>query len=122
MKALLAVFLFSTNVAFSQGLFNVSPLSQFSNRLESRDIYIYGSNPNSETTGIYIENLCDIDGKKYKGKKCNSWFKLIYNTPENNGLLDVSNKDRTQLTVSLKKKSVSLNKESTPPTNHRTAD
>ncbi len=93
-----------TSTAYAQGLFNVSPLSQFSDRLENRNIYIYGSNPDRESTGIYVENLCDVDGKTYKGQKCSKWFNISYNTPEDNGLLNVSNKDRTQMTVSLNEK------------------
>ena len=78
--------------------------SQFSDRVENRNIYIYGSNPNRDTTGVYVENICDIDGKSYKGQKCNTWFTVSYNTPEDRGVLNVSNKDRTQMTVSLSKK------------------
>ena len=102
-KTLLILHLFAST-AFSQGLFNVSPLSQFSDRLENRNIYIYGSNPERDSTGVFIEDLCDVDGTSYKGQKCSKWFKISYNVPEDGGLLNVSNKDRTQMTVSLNKK------------------
>ena len=104
MSQILIFLFFFSPAAFAQGLFNVSPLSQFSDRVENRNIYIYGSNPNRDTTGVYVENICDIDGKSYKGQKCNTWFTVSYNTPEDRGVLNVSNKDRTQMTVSLSKK------------------